>query len=198
MPYSGGKFLANCLALSRHVLCNDYRIAFREIHYPGDFNSKFYNFKLQSVISSLPENFLVERRWKEFGNPPVQLQDYPKAQDKFFCHLAHFPNELDKILTPWPDTKVVRLINYYRFNEFCCALKSSMTDISCHLSGFAHWDEIKVKTDFKFNVDTIYQLDEFLTEVKRLYDFLELDDFQSDLVTKFRRAYLDVHGLDQH
>ena len=194
IPYSGGKFLANCLALSRHVLCNNSFLARTDLNFKEPIGVDYYNFKLKSVVESLPNHLLLTQQWKEFGDIPADIIRLPSASSKLLCHVSHTNEQLEKLLKAYPSLQIIKLVNYRRFNQDCFGLKSPTVDLKRHMSGFNHWDCIAMPTQFDFDIDTIYQIDNFLVEIKRLYDFLNLDDFQPALIQQFHRSYVECHG----
>ena len=197
LPYSGGKFLANCLALSKDVLCMKEPMAKEDIYWSGPVDAEYYNFKLKSILTSLPPNFSEMNQWKKFelSDNLTRIANNPLINKRIICHTAHNNDELETLITKYPNIRVVKLVNYRRFNKLCCKLKSSTLEIGRHITGYSHWDQNSSSGHFNFDVDTVYSVVDFLAEMKRLYNFLELEDFQSELVQKFHRAYADCHGL---
>jgi hypothetical protein len=181
------------LALSRHALSNKFEHARRDVQ-ASTVDANYYDIKLKAALDSLPKNFLETRKWTEFGNTPIQLEQHPVGKDRIFCFIAHSNEQIASLLEKRPNTRIIKLINYRDFNKFCFGLKSP-GNLKRHMASYAPWDKHSVPGHFDFDIDTVYRVDDFLTEVKRMYDFLELDDFQPKLVQQFHRAYLDCHGL---
>jgi hypothetical protein len=206
-----------------------------ELNHTWNSDAEFYSFKLQAVLSSLPQNFPETQMWTEFGSPPQLVEHHPGAANRIVCYTAHNNDQLAEEISKHPGIKIIKLVNHHRFNELCFELKSktsairqkvatvygdelSLTDHfelnvdtlypnrddfiteakklrSQHRARSIHWDRSALPGHFDFDMDTIYSVDAFLAEVKRLYDFLELDDFQPDLVQQFHQSYLKLHNL---
>lgn len=210
LPCSGGKFIANCLALSRHVLCNDATLAKQDLD-SNVYNEEYYQFKLKSILSSLPKNFLVDRQWKEFTELDRPWNSDPRAQsvvklarekNRILCHIAHFNDMLDMHLNRLPDLKICKLVNFKKFNYLCFTLKIQHiegmlnTDPEIHAEGFDHWLETSRPGDITVDMDSlIYQPDTFLPQIKQLYDYFGLEDFRPDLLTEFYNQYKPLHRL---
>jgi hypothetical protein len=196
-PYSGGKFIANCMALSRHVLCNDYDLCKQDLEF-DQFDDVYYQFKLESVLSSLDMDFITHRRWKEFGDFNNDLYSKAVAKQRRVVRVAHYTEELRRHQTHYPDIKVCKLVNYNRFNRLCYLLKKPDPESTTHLTSleYGYWINKSADADIEFDIDdSIDSLAVFLREMRQLYDYLELDDFNADLLTQFYKQYLRCHGL---
>lgn len=64
-----------------------------------------------------------------------------------------------------------------------------------HRARALHWDRSSPPGHFEFDMDTVYSSDAFLLEMRRLYDFLDMDDFKPELIQEFHRAYLKLHRI---
>lgn len=197
MPYSGGKFLANCLALSRHVLCMKEGFARTDVYWTDPIDSEYYNFKLKSILTSLPTDFSKIKEWKTFelSDNLSRIANNPLISQRIICHTAHTDEQMAEKIKKHPNIKIIKLVNYQRFAQTCYLLKS----IDNNLYQFKHsckfWSDNQIKSDFQFNTNTIFSRVDFPVEMKRLYDFLGIDDFQQDLIEKFHLAYLDCQKL---
>lgn len=66
-------------------------------------------------------------------------------------------------------------------------------EIQNEILQFYNWINIHAPC-FVFDVDSSYfELSEFLTAVKKLYDWLNFDDFNPDLVGQFWKRYMELH-----
>ena len=196
-PYSGGKFIANCLALSRHVLCNDYELAIKDLAF-DQFDDVYYTFKFNSVLSSLDLDFMKHRNWREFGDFNNSLYPMAVLKNRCIVRVAHYNEELNRHQTNYPDLKVCKLVNYNKFNRLCYLLKKPDPESTTHLTSleYGYWINNSVEPNITFDVDnSIDSLTVFLYEIKQLYDCFGLDDFNSVLLTKFYTQYLLCHGL---
>ena len=156
-------------------------------------------------MESLPMDFHVSGCWKEFAgldcsktyregmNHVLYRARYLK---KTVCHVAHFSNELNKCLEKYPDTKIVKLLNFKKFNSLCFTMKSQTKDLERHQQGFDWWVENTRDCDITVDIDgCMYNPKIFRSEIEKLYDFFELDDLNFDLVEKFYKTYLWIHRI---
>lgn len=197
LPFSGGKFIANCLALSRHVVCNDPELATADMAHT-ELDSEYYKFKLRAVTSSLDMDFIQGRQWREFGDFNDYLYPAVVANNKYVVRLAHFNDNLEQYRAKFPDIKTCKLINFNKFNELSYVLKSANPSNRGHLTALGHgfWINDSLAADITFDVDnSIASLSVFLAEIKKLYEYFGLDDFSSDLLTAFYTRYLLCHNL---
>jgi hypothetical protein len=186
-------------------VCNDLSLALKDLTY-SVYDDAYYQFKLKAVLSSLSTSFLVDGNWKEFPGLDVPIHSVEtiaklitqvKTQNKKICHIAHRNNEVERFRIRYPDLQVCKLINFKKFNSQCFVLKSDTKDIDRHAQGFDTWTETATESDITFNVDlSIYNHDQFLSEIKKLYDYFEFEDFNSELLTNFYNQYKKLHQLD--
>ena len=193
MAYSGGKFISNCLALSKHVLCNNPKLAAEDLTYTV-FDQNYYNFKLQSVLSSLTVNFNITKTWSEFGE--LNEKDYLQC-DRTVCHIAHQPEQQQAVNRQYNNLRTLRLINFYKFNSCAFLLKSGSVDIERHQNGIQWWLENTQSGDIELDMDQImYYPDTFLPNIKRLYNYFEFEDFNPTLLDTFYREYRSLHNIE--
>lgn len=250
VPYSGGKFLSNCLSLSKHACPQDPFTAEYLLNHPDD-----YEYRLQSVLKTLPpHDKLLQWRSYEFGDIKLYgsafvswnsgqigdvnrlTMDLCRSHMKFFiCNHAMDPSNLVKI---WNNATVVRLINVSRFQKICLAKKNSehidnISEISGNFcqekyeqlkgNDWPSWNKFEgVGYDVRYiadvddticqeigkfyplhhcknpvtlyNVDSNYfETDKFLLSIKELYQKLNLNDFNPDLVKYFYTKYMELH-----
>jgi hypothetical protein len=266
---AGGKFLSNCLSLSRHAVAQNKWVAAHDLSYTGynietflknefksiqdkyeifsgsdwptysdfinsnltaDFPFKneifskltrykhawetldYYEFKLQSVMESLPDaenvkNWLQyeygehiffelnNHKYTELSAEEIKL--YPFNQiisaitdtDKYFFLGAHGKVFLDAYLKVWPNAKIINFVNYKKFQKLSLKLK----DPTHELTDTEQLTELKNYT-LNFDVDnTYFDKESFLLAIKKLYLDLDMDDFNKDLVEEFYTAYIKLH-----
>jgi hypothetical protein len=127
--YSGGKFIGNCLSLSKHCIVNDESSINHLVKNPTD-----YNYRLSTMIQKLPNSVMDMKNWVstyEFGE--LLHSDYStndtvnKIIDNnlMFCVNAHSLNNAEIILKSWGDAHVISLINYYKFQDIAYELKGT-------------------------------------------------------------------------
>lgn len=145
-PFAGGKFISNCLSLSRHACPQDLEAACHLL-----FRADDYDFRLTKVLQSLPvpEEVRYWRRY-EFGDTNLygesflswiqQGQHVPGAHDyvigelsrssmRFFIVDHCGPPQLTNLLAVWPNATIVRIINSEQFQALAVAVKSDIINI---------------------------------------------------------------------
>jgi len=148
-PFSGGKFLTNCLSLSKHACPQNSKIAEYLLKNPTD-----YDYRLGSVLTSLP-NKAQMKNWRsfEFGDddlfghwhhnwrghrrrlplPNNITQKLCKSGLKFF--MVDHSMEARNLLTVWPNATVIKLINTEQFQTIAAALKNKKLEDPISLNG---------------------------------------------------------------
>ena len=250
-PFAGGKFLGNCVALSKGACPQDPQAAEYLLT-----NAEDYDYRLQCVLKTLPPSNQLTR-WKHFefgdrqlygdvidhwwnGTPatPNRLTDRLASSTMKFFMVNHSmdPTNLAQV---WPNAVVVRLVNFCRFQTLAADKKHAggihdMTTINgnfCQekydqLSGpdWPSWQEFEdhgydvrqlsgvdptilqeigtfyplhqVKNKvILFDVDSSYlDHNKFMSAIGSLYQELDLDDFQPDLVQAFYDRYMELHS----
>lgn len=255
--FAGGKFISNCLSLSRYCCPQDLTTAEYLLTNPED-----YDFRLRTVMSTLPPTRSKMINWisqYEFGDrefygpdvlqwkngicqPPNKLiKLLLDANFKLFL-VAHGGDlSVRNLLKVWPKATVIKFVNHVKFSTISKKLKSNNNIELDQYAGnycktkyeslagmdWPSWHEfessgynanqfilthpaqiIKEMREFypEYNTDTqiIFDVDscifnqyKFLTSMEALYQKLNFDDFNADLITKFWQAYIDLH-IDKH
>ena len=220
--FAGGKFLMNCLALSRHATFQcKYRVA-RDFNL--DLNSmSYYNSKLKIALESLPPSKEFMKDWRNYEYGCVQLfnwfagssctkelsNDIVSAEVKFlsnqkeknFFIVAHNHRSLKRILNYFPNAKILILTDFIDFRLIATSLKDdNITDPEKYSKKTMTYEYtlfinsfFEYKIDYTISYADIFEEDKFLDRVKILYDELGYDDFNHDLVQKFYQAYISLH-----
>lgn len=217
--FVGGKFVSNCIALSRHCVVQDKKIAQLDIKFSG---AEYYNFKLRSVLKSLPNKdamnnwFAYEFGCKElYGIHETFYQDNSIAvinqevnnlpilkqiqnANKQSCIIAHDYRTALKYLLVYKDAKFVEFNNFDHFRLTAAKLKQKdfKEDEEYTLSAkYYHQDQEFFKLDsYTIDVDsTFFDWDKFDPMMQGLYDYLEFDDYQPELVKQFWDRYIELH-----
>lgn len=141
-PFAGGKFISNCLSLSKYAVPQDTRAAEYLIN-----NSDDYQFRLETALNSLAPrhdmlNWIsmyeygdadlygpVQEIWRT-GNPTVNYinsltEQLSNSNLKFFICSHRGPGEVSNLLKVWPNATVIVLKNYRKFFEIAAKLKTS-------------------------------------------------------------------------
>lgn len=205
---AGGKMLQNCVSISRHCVFTQLTFARWQIEYRGKFDNQYYNQKLQFALSTLPPKEEM-RYWlsyelgenKLYDANFVQFQKYVPITSKIVHDLAaaklwstitvHNHESSLYYHSYWPTVLRVSLINNENFARKSLSLKLDATQYD------TDWNVLG-KTPpglaFEFSIDdTIYDKDKFLSQVSKLYDYLEFEDFQSDLIEQYYSQYIQLH-----
>lgn len=145
-PFAGGKFISNCLSLSRYACPQDLEAACHLL-----FKADDYDYRLTKVLQSLPVPDEV-RYWRkyEFGDTNLYGEAFlswikkgvhtPAANDyvlgelsrsnmRFFIVDHCGGPELLNILSVWPNASIVRIINSEKFQALAVAIKSCTTNV---------------------------------------------------------------------
>jgi len=204
----GGKMLQNCVGLSRHCALNKAEYMNWQINFPEPISQIFYQQKLQWILKTIPpaeqmKNWLAFEMDKEdpcgiglfdFRKPiPVTNPDiYKLAAQEIWCTLTvHNFAAAVYYKSYWPITKHVCLVNSELFS------KNTLPKKNAELTYDSDWEKLGRTPSglgFEFDIDnTIYHPNKFLDQVEKLYEYLEFDDFQPDLISAYYSKYIELH-----
>lgn len=202
LPFSGGKFISNCLALSRHVVVGRPDLAYQDLCFEN-CSAEYYQLKLHNVMQSLPTDFHTTGQWYEFWDldiPPTYTNGFghviklAREKRKTITHNIHWPQDLQTRKQQFPNLKVIKLENFKKFNSLCYLLKSKNKDLERHQQGFDSWVADSPKSDISIDIDnSMTSAEFFLNEIKKLYDFFGFDDYQEQLLLEFYQKYQNLH-----
>jgi len=205
---AGGKMLQNCVSLSKHCVLTKLEYALWQLKYVGDFDPNFYQQKLGWVLATLPtkdemihwleyelgETLLYGINFLEFNKHiPVPNKEIYKLADKklWSTVTVHNFGAVEHYINYWPNIKHVSLINNKIFAKKSLLLKNP------NLKFDNDWENLGPApggVGFEFDVDnTIYDTNKFLDQVEKLYEYLEFDDFQRDLISAYHSKYIKLH-----
>lgn len=217
--YVGGKFISNCLALSRHCVVQNATIAKMDLNCKHP--EKYYQFKLASVLKTLPEKSNLSK-WAdyEFGctelygidedfykdSSITNIKDTIKSieifntlqqHNKQSCLIAHDFRTLLKYLLIFPGARVVDFYNYREFRQLAASLKcGDVNEQGYKLAETYHINDRQFYQLDSFNIDvddTFFSWHKFNTMMERLYRYLDFDDYQPELVKQFWEQYINLH-----
>ena len=247
--FAGGKFISNCLSLSKHACPQHVSAVDHLIDNPTD-----YQYRFDKVMTTLPpkqdmHNWINRYEFGDrqlFGPSFLKWKDGVKfdqttvAAKRLFQTPMHFfltsNSHPENLLKVWNRAKVITLINHQVFSKISKQLKSKLINTKNHAGNYckeqyellsgnswptwhefessgynanqfilthpAHiikemrefYPEYNTDTTIIFNVDScIFNQYKFLTSMEALYQKLNFDDFNADLITKFWQAYIDLH-----
>jgi hypothetical protein len=204
----GGKMLQNCVGLSRHCVLTKLEYALWQLTHVGDFDHNFYQQKLMWVLATLPtkdemihwvgyelgETLLYGINFLEFNKhiPVPNKEIYKLADVKLWSTVTvHNFGAVEHYINYWPTVKHVCLVNNEKFS------KSNLPKKNTELNYDSDWATLGRTPSglaFEFDVDnTIYNTNKFLDQVEKLYEYLEFDDFQPDLISAYHSKYIELH-----
>lgn len=194
-PWSGGKFLINCLALSNDCYFQDLAYVKRQRAGLLPSQEKF------NLLNS--ELDLVSDSWNDLRMGCAQLftqADDPSKFDpvitelanesKLFFVVAHKVKEFDKLRQIWPRARIIFFQENNRFLTWRC--KHTGTATKFH-SEFGNMDDKIV-----WHADYCLDPDVFLIKLKELYQKLMLPDFNESLVFDFYSRYMSTLKFLEH
>ena len=138
--YAGGKFISNCLALSKNCMIMDKdSVGYLTEH------SLDYEYRLQKIISILPNKNQNMKNWValyEFGDSAMYGHSFaewqqgndgePNDETMFlanssfrFTMTAHSLGSVDAMLKFWKDATVISLVNYRKFQSIAWKKKGT-------------------------------------------------------------------------
>jgi len=135
--FAGGKFISNCLALSKHSVPQDKTMAEYLLE-----NSDDYDYRLNGILKTLPPiehitNWINDYEYGDFnlfgmaheswrqglnGTLNESTVALSKSELKFFI-TCHGSLELPHLLSIWPNAQIILLKNHNNFQEISAKLK---------------------------------------------------------------------------
>lgn len=140
--FAGGKFISNCLSISRHCVPQNLKFAEYLINHPTD-----YQYRLNAVLSSLPPRNMM-KKWishYEFNESLIYGSSWESwrqgqwSEDVNFDIIEKLTNanlqmflvghgEPTTFLKIWPNARIIFLTNHRKFSEISLRLKSHLGD----------------------------------------------------------------------
>jgi hypothetical protein len=138
--YAGGKFIGNCLSLSKYCTLPDKNSVKHLLNAPDD-----YIYRLQRLIGTLPDQTSDMKRWVgtfEFGDSSmygpaflewiegknsklnVETAMLVDSKAKFFMTAHSLPSVVNMLMV-WKDATVISLINYREFQRIAYKKKGT-------------------------------------------------------------------------
>ena len=217
LPGAGGKFIQNCLALSRHCVLKhpewtDWQLVQTE------YNAEFYQQKLDWAMSTVPT---VMNQWlaSELGDSeyfgrlfldstvqgltadqlPGRL--HRTAQQRLWCmYSLHNHGPVEHLRKYWPTIKIVNVWPAQKFLEQWLPQKNinlwqdyvNWTD-----TDYAAWHgHIPNDESFWYDMDhTFYDADAFAEQMAALYEYLGYTDWAQAPVMAYYQHYRAQHEL---
>ena len=205
---AGGKMLQNCVGLSRHCVLMKLEYAQWQLAYSGNIDNEFYQQKLNWSLQTLPTKDKINQWYRyEHGEKTLYGIDYsgfnahvpiPNAEiyqlaehNLWSTVTVHNFGATEHYCYYWPNIKYVSLINNKIFAKKSLFLKNPNLKFDNDWENLGHTPS---GIGFKFDIDnTIYDTNKFLDQVEKLYEYLEFDDFQRDLISVYHSKYIELH-----
>ena len=205
---AGGKMLQNCVGLSRYCVLTKLEYAQWQMNYTAPIDNTFYQQKLKWIFTTLPdpsqiefwlgyelgETLLYGQNFVEFNKelPIKEPAIYQLADKGLWSTLTvHNFGSIEHYVKYWPTICHVCLTNSEQFARESLMIKN------VNLNFDKDWPtkgRTPAGVGFDFNIDsTIYNQEKFIAQVGKLYDYLEFDDFQPNLITEYYRHYIQLH-----
>jgi hypothetical protein len=150
--FTGGNFICNSLTLSRHTLVKNPNFNKHLLRYPDD-----YEYRLNAVLTTLPPNKSEMLKWVpkypqdgyEWKNSDLfcrqDITDWSlrgqrsitgdfiweqlnSGLDLFLTFHPYQLNPSKKVLTAWPNARIINLVNFEKFWAIASALKQTVGD----------------------------------------------------------------------
>jgi len=220
-PGAGGKFIQNCLGLSKHCLLKKLEWANWQIDCPV-INANYYRQKLTWALTTVPSISIVDlcasgigieyplwltyelsdrdffSRWfndDEMHNFSTQMISpiFAKAaqNNKWVTYSVHSYDGTKNLSLIWPTVKHVYLTPADKFADTWLPYKNPEL-----ASRDDDWSNCSTPPDeaFYFDIDnTIHNEQKFLDQMSKLYSWLGWDDFAQTFVPEYYRAYISIH-----
>ena len=137
--FAGGKFIGQCLALSRHAVPQDKEMAKYLLENPTD-----YAYRVKCLTQTLPPSLEemgdwinkyelgdtqlygpAHQQWKTTGIPVANVvtELLSNSNQKFFI-VNHAYEALPNLLNVWPNATIILFTNFRKFFDIAKVLKS--------------------------------------------------------------------------
>lgn len=205
IPGAGGKFVQNCLALSRYCVLKTENATRWQLHHPS--NRTLYNQKLVWALKTIPQKndmydwLAYELRDDRYfgrifsGDDQISSDELPQhlklaaQQNLWITYSAHSHGSAQHLEKYWPTVKYVCLTNADQFIADWALVKNRYSSTLG-----PDW-ETPVGVGFDFDIDScIYNESAFLAQMRSLYEYLGWDDFDQTKIPEFYRAYIAIHS----
>jgi len=116
--YAGGKFISNCLCLSKHCLPMYEGFDFTKVN--------DYEYRLDTVLKTLPHSINMDK-WQtyEFGEHNMSSKFYKTAKSMNLRCFRTMHSFNARVLSDWDPCEIVKLIHYNKFRKLAYSLKKA-------------------------------------------------------------------------
>jgi len=200
---AGGKFLINCLGLSKDAVLQDKDLAQKDLEGTLTPEDKF-NLLIERINK-------IEDKWNDLGLGCYQLlgvhdqlfrKEFSKEErkkcyrdvvkllsnsNKLFFIVQHRVDWVEDIVNEWPNAKVVAVDHSYEFARSRPGyhhLESGLDDMK------NEWvDQIPYDADFRFNANEFNSKHHTLKNIQKLYKTFGLTDYNEEYISLFYDAW---------
>lgn len=209
MPGAGGKFIQNCIALSRYCVLKRKDYATWQLNLGGEWGEMYYRYKFRWALATLPKS--QEHLWKwlglELGDDAFyngllysrRIAPFPEyvyqiaEQGLWTTYSSHNISNSELCEQQWPTVKYVNVLGE-QFARRWLPIKNP--ELAKTIPGWSNDWHIVRSGDFNFDFDRVaYDRPAFLKQVGEMYDFLGWDDYGAvqTYIDRFYKAYIALH-----
>lgn len=204
----GGKFIQNCLALSRQCVFKKPESARWQVQQTV-FDRSYYLTKLDQVMSTLPPaprikdwlgyeasdiEYYQQHQYTDSGQIPTYVRACSEKgiDQPLSAHNRQWPRWADDY---WNDIYWIELDPCSQFGKEFLPIKNDLLEFDDDWANdTALVPEYQPK--FTFNIDdTIWNSRDFVDHMKELYQWLGYDDFDPVLIKSYYGAYISLHRI---
>jgi hypothetical protein len=208
-PYSCGKFVSNILSFNKNFVAQipftpgvkRYHRMIEKLHY--DFDEQVLDeYKIKQIFLTIPPTKDECKNWYEyelgcsmfwgFCSGDLNFDKlYPLAiemlKHKKYCFIvAHNHNDWKKMIHAFPNAKTIEIINDNRIRQFSMKLKTGEWS--------SNFNNRTVENSFKFNIDAVFNKEQFFQQIDNLLRCFELENSSLDMrVNDYYQQYVNLY-----
>lgn len=208
-PWTGGHAVINALGLSDHCYLQCELLASQQW-----FGKLDKQQKLEILVNKAND---VKDKWIDLQLGDIQLltseQHDPSYfmpiirrisnESRYFCLSAHNKIDLDLRLQVWPNTRIVTLINgrdfiKWRWNGYekstlpYCDYAPTYLGVETDLPLITKIEQIAIPDNIYFDAQSLFNVTDFCNEVRKLYLYFMMDDFDEDIIGTYYHAHYNA------
>jgi hypothetical protein len=211
--WSGGRFLINCLGISDQAYLQDLKLVEKQIS--GNLSPAAKQLELLKRLDN------VGKTWNDldlgcrflYGGTPQLPESYPSIidkiskEDKKFFVVAHDTSMIDNFLNVWAQPKLLVFKHNFNFVEWRWGANNIFDLIKKypHLKVFPNFEKLQVaektlcekvnvfsNSKFEWDSRDFLNEDKFESSLSKCYEFIELENYNYDLVRPFYKKYIST------
>lgn len=201
--FAGGKFISNCLSLSKFCCPQDTKTAEYLL-----INSDDYNYRIESIMRTIPPTQALMINWiekYEFGDNQIYQTAFNQWLNGITCEhselvekliaagfylflTAHGGDEsVRNLLKVWPNSTIIKLINHVKFSKISYSLKSvDKTSINEQAGNYCEnkynelagpsWPSWKEFESVGYDIRNLPNYKEVTDEILSFYNWRDVDN----------------------